>query len=100
MCVRVSVCNYSARMRKGKAIVVATQIARSRVLGICACCNYNKSVDIGEKLVSARFKLLNMAHWRYKSCIFPSACLWFTDRTHSVCDVVRLEAIVYASIIF
>ena len=28
------------------------EITRSQVLGICACCNYHKLVDIGEKLVS------------------------------------------------
>ena len=43
-------------------VVVVTKIARSRVLGICACCNYHESVDIVEKLVSVRFELLNMAH--------------------------------------
>ena len=42
--------------------VVVTKIARSRVLGIYACCNYNESVDVGEKLVSMRFELQNMAH--------------------------------------
>ena len=50
---------------RGKAIsfvclssVVVTKIARSRVLGICACCKHNESVDIGEKLVSVCFKVL------------------------------------------
>ena len=43
-------------------VVVITKIARSRVLGICVCCNYHELVDIGEKLVSVRFELLNMAH--------------------------------------
>ena len=43
-------------------VVVVTKIARSRVLGICSCCNYHKLVDIGEKLVSVRFESLNMAH--------------------------------------
>ena len=38
------------------------EIARSGVLSICSCCNYHELVDIGEKLVSVRFKLLNMAH--------------------------------------
>ena len=65
-------------------IVVGTKIARSQALGICVCCKYNKSVDICEKLVSVCFKLLDMAHQRYKLCIFCSACLWFIDRTHSV----------------
>ena len=32
-------------------VVVGTKIARSRVLGICARCKHNQSVDIGEKLV-------------------------------------------------
>ena len=44
------------------SIIVTTKIAKSQVLGIYACCNYNESVDIGEKLVSVHFKLLNMAH--------------------------------------
>ena len=42
--------------------VIATKIARSRVLGLRVCCNYNESLDIGEKLVSVRLKLLSMAH--------------------------------------
>ena len=42
--------------------VVATKIARSQVLGIYACCSYNESVGIGEKLVSVSLELLNMAH--------------------------------------
>ena len=44
------------------SVVVVMKIARSQVLGICACCNYHGLVDIGEKLVSVCFKLLNMAH--------------------------------------
>ena len=63
-------------------VVVGTKIARSRDLGICACCKHNELVDICEKLVSVRFKLLNRAHKCYKLCIFHSACLWFTDHTH------------------
>ena len=56
---------------KGKAIglpgrpsviVVGTKIARSRVLGICACCKHKQSVDIGEKLVYMRFELLKKAY--------------------------------------
>ena len=46
--------NYPARMRKEYSnrfvslivVVVGTKIAKSRVLGICACCNPNQSVDI------------------------------------------------------
>ena len=44
------------------SIVITMKIAKPRVLGICACCNYNESVYIGEKLVSVQFELLNMAH--------------------------------------
>ena len=40
-------------------VVVSTKIARSRVLGICACCKHIQSVDISEK---PRFKLLKMAY--------------------------------------
>ena len=43
-------------------VVVGTKIARSRVLGICACCKHNQSVDIGEKLVHMRFELLKKAY--------------------------------------
>ena len=50
---------------RGKAIVsvvvVGTKIARSRVLGIYACCKHNQSVDIGAKLVCTRFELLKKA---------------------------------------
>ena len=42
-------------------VVVSTKIARSRVLGIYACCKHNESVDISEKLVPTRFELLEMA---------------------------------------
>ena len=35
-------------------VVIGTKITRSRVLGICACCKHNQSVDIGEKLVCIR----------------------------------------------
>ena len=34
------------------SIIVVTKFARSRVLCICACCNYHELVDIGKKLVS------------------------------------------------
>ena len=43
-------------------VVIVTKIARSGVLSICSCCNYHELVDIGEKLVSVLFELLNMAH--------------------------------------
>ena len=42
-------------------VIVVTKIARSRILRICACCNYHGLVDIGEKLVSVCFELLNIA---------------------------------------
>ena len=43
-------------------VVVGTKIARSRVLGVCACCKHNQSVDIGEKLVCTGFEFLNKAY--------------------------------------
>ena len=43
-------------------VVVSTKIARSRVLGICACCKHSQLVDIGEKLVFMRFKFLKKAY--------------------------------------
>ena len=82
--------SYPARMRKGKVIGLPVclsfiAVAKSRVLGICACCNYNESVDIGEKVVSVRFELLNTAHWRYKSCIsVQHACGLLTAPTPCV----------------
>ena len=39
-------------------VVISINIARSRVLGICACCKRNQSVDIGAKLVFMRIELL------------------------------------------
>ena len=68
------------------------KIARSQLLDICAYYKHNESVDIGEKLVSVRFELLNIAHKRYKSCIFCSVCLWFTDGTHSAPHVLSAHA--------
>ena len=43
-------------------VVIGTKIARSRVLGICACCNYNQSVDNGENLVCMPFELLKKVY--------------------------------------
>ena len=43
-------------------VVVGMKIARSRVLGICACYKHNQSVDIGEKLVCTRLELLEKAY--------------------------------------
>ena len=43
-------------------VVVGTKLARSCVLGICTCCKYNQSVDIGEKLVCMHFELLKKAY--------------------------------------
>ena len=43
-------------------IVVGMKIARSRVLGVCASCKHDQSVDIGEKLVCTRFELLIKAY--------------------------------------
>ena len=43
-------------------VVVGTKIAKSRVLGVCAYCKHNQSIDIGEKLVCTRFELLKKAY--------------------------------------
>ena len=43
-------------------VVVGTKIARSRVLGVCACYKHNQSVDIGEKLVCTGFEFFNKAY--------------------------------------
>ena len=43
-------------------VVIGTKIARFRILGICACCKHNQSVDISEKLVFMRFELLKKAY--------------------------------------
>ena len=43
-------------------IVVGMKIIRSHVLGICAWCKRYQSVDISEKLVCTRFKLLKKAY--------------------------------------
>ena len=43
-------------------VVVGTKIARSQVLGVCACCKHNQLVDIIEKLVSIHFELLKIAY--------------------------------------
>ena len=44
-------------------VVVGTKIARSCILGICACyTKHNQSVDSDEKLVCMPFKLLKKAY--------------------------------------
>ena len=43
-------------------VVIGTKIARSRVLGVCACCKHNQSVDIDEKLVCTGFELIKKAY--------------------------------------
>ena len=73
-------------------VVVGTKIARSRVLGVCACCKHNQLVDIGEKLVCTLFELPKKAYQCYKSCIFCSACLWFIDHTHPFSIIATAHA--------
>ena len=75
-CARGKVIGLSVVVVVIVVVVVGTKIARSRLLGICVYSKHNESVDIGEKLVSIHFELLNVAHKRYKLCIFHSACLW------------------------
>ena len=43
-------------------VVVGTKIARSRVLGVCACYKHIQSIDIDEKLVFTGFELLKKAY--------------------------------------
>ena len=43
-------------------VVIGTKIARSQVLGICAYCKHNQSVDIGQTLVYTGFELLKRAY--------------------------------------
>ena len=43
-------------------VVVGTKIARFRVLGVCAHCNYNKSVEIAERLVFTNVEWVKMAY--------------------------------------
>ena len=47
---------HAQGVKQSVRLVVGTKIARSRVLGICACCKHSKSVDTYEKLVYVRFK--------------------------------------------
>ena len=42
-------------------VVVGTKIARSRVLGVCACYKHSQSVGIDEKLVCTHFEFLKKA---------------------------------------
>ena len=43
-------------------VVVGTKIARSGVLGVCACYKHIQSIDIDEKLVCTGFELLKKAY--------------------------------------
>ena len=52
---------------RGKTIVVAKKIAKSRVLGTP---KHNESVDIGEKLAAVCFELFERAYKRHKECGF------------------------------
>ena len=76
--------NWSACMSVCLFVVVGTKNARSQDLDIYAFCEYNKSVDIGENLVSVHFKLLNVAA---TNC----ACLWVTDHTHFAGHVLMMR---------
>ena len=72
MCVPSMYCNYPAPRAHAQGVkqssvvvgvvVVGTKIARSRVLGVCAYYKRNQSVDIGEKMVCARFEVLKKAY--------------------------------------
>ena len=66
------------RMRKGTVLSV-TKIARSRVLAICACCNYHGLVDIGggkngfcvRRIAEYGSLALQIVHFPFS---MPSAC--------------------------
>ena len=71
---------------RGCLSVVVTKIARSLVLGICACCNYHGLVDISENWsLCASNCWIWLTSATNSALIFRSACRWFTDRTHSTC---------------
>ena len=56
-------------------------------------CNCNQSVEIGEKLASLWFKLINPAHWLYKSCFFNLLAVPI-DHTYSAGHVLLLLRII------
>ena len=58
------------RMHKGKVIscvvIVSTQIAISRDVGIYATCKHKESIEFSEKLVSVCFELRDIVHKCHK----------------------------------
>ena len=71
-------------------VVVGTKIARSRVLGVCACYKHNQSVDIGEKngLYALRISrksllVLQIVHFLFSMPVVyrPHPLFWYADAT-------------------
>ena len=53
---------HAQGVKQSSVVVVGTKIARSRVLGVCACYKHIQSIDIDEKLVCTGFELLKKAY--------------------------------------
>ena len=54
-------------------VVVGTKIARSRVLGVCACCKHNQSVDIvlyGLQIAQKGLLVLQIEHFLCSMPVF------------------------------
>ena len=62
-------------------VVVGTKIARSLVVGICAYCRHNESIDIDEKLASLHTSNCNLLALH----IVQHACGLSTTPTVLVC---------------
>ena len=69
------------------------KIARSWVLGICACCNYNKSVDIGEKLVFCVLRIAERGSLSLQIVHFPFSMpmVYRLHPLHVLADVTQLR---------
>ena len=65
-------------------VVVGTKIARSRVLGVCACYKHSQSVGIDEKLVCTRFSK-RLASATNRTFSVQHACGLSTTPTVLVC---------------
>ena len=69
----------------GLSVDIVMRIARSQVLGISACCNYHKLVDVSKKTGFCALRIAEHGSLVLQIVHFRSACLWFTGRTHSMC---------------
>ena len=71
-------------------VVVGTKITKSQVLGICACCKHNQSVDIGEKLVCMCFEILIKAYYSATNCAFSVQHAY--THSHSIIATAHAQA--------